>query len=87
MNLAQCIKGSRCAFIILLGILVIVCSLMGLSKVLVLMEVPIDESLVEVFMGLALLFAVCWLINFVTLVMLLTQAQLQAFEAEVEEEE
>ena len=81
MNFVQCIKGSRCAFIILLGILVIACILMGLTKALD------DESLVDVFEGIALVAGVCWLINFVTLVMLLTQAQLQALEAEEEEEE
>ena len=80
MNLFQCIKGSRCAFIILLGILVIACILMGLTNALG------DESLVEVFMGIALMAGVCWTINFVTLVMLLAHAQLQALEAEEEEE-
>ncbi|MCH7688075.1 MAG: hypothetical protein IH899_15580 [Planctomycetes bacterium] len=82
MNLAQCIKGSRCAFIILLGILVIACILMGLTSALG------DRSLVliQVFKGIALMAGVCWLINFVTLVMLLTQAQLQALEAEEVEE-
>jgi phosphotransferase system glucose/maltose/N-acetylglucosamine-specific IIC component len=79
MNSVQCIKGSRCAFIILLGILVIACILMGLTKALG------GESLVEVFKGIALMAGVCWLINFVTLVMLLTQVQLQALEAEEEE--
>ncbi len=83
MNLVQCIKVSRCAFFILLGILVIACILMGLTSALV------DKSLVppQVFMGIALVSAVCWLINFVTLVMLLAQAQLQALEADEEEEE
>ncbi|MCH7987691.1 MAG: hypothetical protein IID46_00920 [Planctomycetes bacterium] len=80
MNLAQCLKGSRCAFIILLGILVIACILMGLMIALN------DQSLIDVFMGIALMAGVCWTINFVTLVMLLTQAQIQASEAEEEEE-
>jgi phosphotransferase system glucose/maltose/N-acetylglucosamine-specific IIC component len=80
MNIAQCLKGSRCAFIILLGILVIACILMGLTSALG------DRSLVQVFKGIALMAGVCWMINFVTLVMLLTQAQIQAFEAEEEEE-
>ena len=43
MNLAQCLKGSRCAFIILLGILVIACILMGLMIALN------DKSLIDVF--------------------------------------
>ena len=81
MNLEQCIKGSRCAFIILLGILVIACVLMGLSSALG------DESLVQVFAGIALMSAVCWTINFVTLVMLLTQAYVKALETVEEEEE
>ena len=80
MNLAQCLKGSRCAFIILLGILVIACILMGLMIALN------DKSLIDVFRGIALMAGVCWTINFVTLVMLLTQAQIQASEAEEEEE-
>ncbi len=79
MNLVQCIKGSRCAFIILLGILIIACMLMGLTSALE------DESLVQVFKGIALMAGVCWMINFVTLVMLLTQAQLQTSEEEEEE--
>jgi phosphotransferase system glucose/maltose/N-acetylglucosamine-specific IIC component len=81
MNLVQCIKGSRSAFIILLGILVIACILMGLTSALG------DRLLVQVFKGIALMSAVCWLINFVTLVMFLAQSQLQALEAETEEEE
>ena len=58
----------------------IACILMGLTSALD------DESLVEVFKGIALMAGVCWMINFVTLVMLLTQVQLQASEAEEEEE-
>ena len=79
MKLRNCITSSLCAGAILTGLLIVAGSLWAILYAVG------DEALAEVMQGITLLTAVCWVIDFITLVLFLALAQLEASEEEEEE--
>ncbi len=72
MNLRNCITSSLCAAAILTGLLIVAGSLWAILYAVG------DESLAPVMQGITLLTAVCWVIDFIALVLFLSLAQLSS---------